>query len=55
MLASGTAEPGARSAPVRGRRPSGGRVREGVAPPAKGVGGVTPGKFFKLHMATDAF
>jgi hypothetical protein len=36
---------GARSAAVRGRRPSGGRVREGVAPPAKGVGDVTPENF----------
>jgi hypothetical protein len=45
MLASGTAEPGARSAPVRGRRPSGGRVREGSPPPAKGVRGCNPGKF----------
>jgi hypothetical protein len=38
MLASGTAEPGARSAPVRGRRPSGGGCGRGSSPAAKGSG-----------------
>jgi hypothetical protein len=34
---------------------AGGRCGRGSPSPAKGVRGVTSGKFFKLHMATDAF
>jgi hypothetical protein len=56
MLASGTAEPGAQiKRSVRGRRPSGGGCGRGSPLPTKGVRGCNPGKFFKLHMATDAF
>jgi hypothetical protein len=43
-----TAEPGAPRAPARGRRPRGEWVREGApkSPPAMGVRGYNPGKFF---------
>jgi hypothetical protein len=49
---SGSAEPGAQSAPARGRRPSGGRVQGGGSPPpAKGVRGYNPRKIFEILYA----
>jgi hypothetical protein len=53
---SGSAEPGALCAPVRGRRPSEGRVQGGGRPlPPRGSGGINPGKFLRFYMQNPAF